>query len=112
MAAAFRAIAEDIGDGVRSVVDLYLECTAEAMDRLSAAIAAQSADEGVRAAHTCAGSSQLCGVRHLGTLFERIEEAARGGRFDLASALCRQAQAEFAAVRAVLLDVGGRETRR
>jgi len=108
MMAAFQALATDIGDDVHSVMDLYVECTAEALDRLSAALAAQSIEESARAAHACAGSSLLCGVRRLGRLCERIERAACVGRFDLASALCRRACGEFAAVQTILRDA--RET--
>jgi HPt (histidine-containing phosphotransfer) domain-containing protein len=104
MIAAFRAIAEDTGDEFRNIVNLYLESTAEAMDRLRAAVAARLEDGSTRAAHTCAGSSRLCGVRQLALLFERIEAAARSGQFDLASALCARALTEFAHVRAALVE--------
>ena len=104
MFATFHAIADDTGSDMRAVIDLYLECTAEAMDRLSVAIAARSADEGARMAHTCAGSSQLCGIRRLGRLFECIETAARAGRFHRASMLCKWARTEFATVGAALLE--------
>jgi len=104
--AAFRALAADTGEEIRSLVDLYLECTAEALDRLSAAIAAQSVEESARAAHSCAGSSLLCGMQRLGLLFERIEEASRARQFDAASTLCCRARAEFAAVQTILLEHG------
>jgi two-component system, sensor histidine kinase and response regulator len=56
---------------------LYLEQTAEQLDGLEAAFAADNLVEAVRLAHSCAGASGTCGVEGLMLLLRRFEALAK-----------------------------------
>jgi HPt (histidine-containing phosphotransfer) domain-containing protein len=64
----------------QELVELYLHQTAADIAKLCTAIAARSACEVERLAHSCASTSTVCGMVAIATLFKELEHTARENR--------------------------------
>jgi CheY-like chemotaxis protein len=89
-------------DNLRELVTLYLTQTSDQMSQLTAAAQASNAQEIRRLAHSCAGASATCGVRHLVPLLRDLERQGADGKLTTAAEVCRQAVREFERIRAFL----------
>ena len=89
-------------ESLRELVDLYLSQTAEQLEKLEASIAASSATETRRLAHSCAGASATCGMRRLVPLLRELERQGLEGKLNGAADLCIRAKQEFKCIRAFL----------
>lgn len=78
----WRDLAGGDDDGARELLALYLGDTSAQISIMVSGLAAGSADQVGRAAHTCAGSSSTCGVDTLANLCRRLEQQARDNRLD------------------------------
>ena len=82
-------------DNLRELVDLYLTQTTEQLEKLRAALAASDAAEVRRVAHSCAGASATCGMRHLVPFLRELERQGRDGKLLNAAEVFEQAAREF-----------------
>jgi CheY-like chemotaxis protein len=89
-------------ENLRELVELYLSQTTEQLEKLRAALAAADAAEVRRVAHSCAGASATCGMRHMVPLLRELERQGREGKLDDAGTLFEQTAAEFQKVRLFL----------
>jgi HPt (histidine-containing phosphotransfer) domain-containing protein len=89
-------------ENLRELVILYLTQTTEQMDKLHQAVATGNAAEVRRVAHSCAGASATCGMRHLVPLLRELERQGREGKLTTAGDLCEQAGREFKRIRLFL----------
>ena len=78
----WRDLAGGDDDCARDLLTLYLGDTSAQISLMISGLAARSADQVRRAAHTCAGSSSTCGVDALADLCRRLEQQARDNRLD------------------------------
>ena len=78
----WRDLAGGDDDSARDLLTLYLDDTSVQISLMVSGLATGSADQVVRAAHACAGSSSTCGVDTLAQLFRRLEQQARDNRLD------------------------------
>src|SRR5579883_2846759 len=86
-------------DNLRELVTLYLTQTTEQFDKLRAAVAASDAAEVRRLAHSCAGASATCGMRHLVPLLRELERQGRAGKLTDAGDIFERAGQEFKRIR-------------
>jgi HPt (histidine-containing phosphotransfer) domain-containing protein len=84
------------------LVEAYLADAPEQLAAARAAVAAGSADELVRPAHTLKSSSATLGAQALAGLARDLEQRARAGSLDGAAIGLDAAEAEFARVREAL----------
>jgi CheY-like chemotaxis protein len=89
-------------DNLRELVALYLKQTAEQLEQLAAAAAANSAAEVRRLAHSCAGASSTCGMIRIVPLLRELERQGDEKKLVNAVELCRQARIEFDCIREFL----------
>jgi HPt (histidine-containing phosphotransfer) domain-containing protein len=89
-------------ENLRELVILYLTQTTEQMDKLHQAVATGNAAEVRRVAHSCAGASATCGMRHLVPLLRELERQGREGKLTNAGDLFEQAGREFKRIRLFL----------
>jgi len=89
-------------DNLRELVVLYLTQTTEQFEKLQAAVAAGNAAEVRRVAHSCAGASATCGMRHLVPLLRELERQGRDGKLTNGHDLFEQAAREFQRIRLFL----------
>jgi CheY-like chemotaxis protein len=89
-------------DNLRELVTLYLTQTTEQFDKLQAAVVAGNAAEVRRVAHSCAGASATCGMRHLVPVLRELERQGREGKLIDADNLFEQADREFKRIRLFL----------
>jgi CheY-like chemotaxis protein len=89
-------------DNLRELVVLYLTQTTEQLDKLQTAVAAGNAAEVRRVAHSCAGASATCGMRHLVPLLRELERQGRDGKLTNADDVFEQAGREFKRIRVFL----------
>jgi len=82
-------------DNLRELVTLYLTQTTEQLEKLRAAVDAGDSAEVRRVAHSCAGASATCGMRHLVPLLRELEQQGRDGKLTSAQDLFKQAGKEF-----------------
>jgi HPt (histidine-containing phosphotransfer) domain-containing protein len=91
-------------ENLRELVTLYLSQTEEQLGQLEAAVQAGAAQEVRRLAHSCAGASATCGVRHLAPLLRELERQGFEGQLTNATQLSREAGEEFKRIRSFLED--------
>jgi HPt (histidine-containing phosphotransfer) domain-containing protein len=95
-------LADSLGDdGRRSVAALIDTFLTGAPDRLTAlrrALAAGSADDARREAHTLKGNASMFGATHLATLSRGLEVAAADGSLDRGGELLARIEAELGEV--------------
>lgn len=89
-------------ENLRELVTLYLEQTNGQLEQLEAAVQAANASEVRRIAHSCAGASATCGMRHLVPSLRELERMGFEAQLDGAKELCGTATSEFARIRAFL----------
>lgn len=89
-------------ENLRELLELYLSQTAEQLEKLRAAVAAADAAEVRRVAHSCAGASATCGMRHLVPLLRELERQGRDGKLTDAETLFAQTTREFQRIRLFL----------
>jgi len=89
-------------ENLRELVTLYLSQTEEQLGQLEAAVQAGAAQEVRRLAHSCAGASATCGVRHLAPLLRELERQGFEGQLTNATQLSREAGEEFKRIRSFL----------
>jgi CheY-like chemotaxis protein len=97
---------QELTDGdpktVRDLVGLYLQQTAEQLQNIQAALAAPSAPDLKRAAHSCAGSSATCGMNAILPPLRELERLAHEQQLDAAPRQLEQANREFGRIKAFL----------
>jgi CheY-like chemotaxis protein/HPt (histidine-containing phosphotransfer) domain-containing protein len=81
--------------GLRDLAQLYLQQTAEQIERIKSAIESGSADSVRRLAHTCVGSSATCGMNTIVTPLRELERLGQQQQLAGADALLRQIQREY-----------------
>ena len=89
-------------ENLRELVTLYLQQTANQIEQLEAAIAANRPEDVRRLAHSCAGASATCGMRRLVPLLRELEQQGLEGRLTTAPELFRSVVAEFRRIREFL----------
>jgi CheY-like chemotaxis protein len=89
-------------ENLRELVVLYLDQTTEQLGKLQAAIEAQDAPEVRRIAHSCAGASATCGMRHLVPLLRELEHQGLENQLGASPEVFVRASHEFAAIRSFL----------
>ena len=89
-------------ENLRELVALYLTQTTEQLDKLRAAVSSGDAAEVRRVAHSCAGASATCGMRHLVPLLRELERQGREGKLTTAGDVFEQAGREFKRIRLFL----------
>src|SRR5207248_2676000 len=91
-------------ENLRELVTLYLTQTTEQFDKLRAAVSAADAAEVRRLAHSCAGASATCGMRHLVHPLRELERQGREGKLTDAETVFEQATREFKRIQSFLED--------
>lgn len=99
----FEAVGSD-PDFLDELAAAYLADAPEQLAAARAAIAAGSAEDLVRPAHTLKSSSATLGAQGLAGLARELELGARAGSLDGADAALTAAEAEFARVEAALAE--------
>jgi CheY-like chemotaxis protein/HPt (histidine-containing phosphotransfer) domain-containing protein len=89
-------------ENLRELVTLYLEQTSGQLKQLEAAVQAANAPEVRRVAHSCAGASATCGMRHLVPSLRELERMGFEAQLEGAAQLCRAANDEFVRIRSFL----------
>jgi CheY-like chemotaxis protein/HPt (histidine-containing phosphotransfer) domain-containing protein len=89
-------------DNLRELIELYLTQTTDQLEKLGAAVAAADTGEVRRVAHSCAGASATCGMRHLVPMLRELESQGRQGKLTSAERLFEQAGQEFKRIRSFL----------
>jgi CheY-like chemotaxis protein len=89
-------------DSLRELVTLYIHQTGDQMRQLQSAVQAGSAADVRRLAHSAAGASATCGVRHLVPLLRKLEHQGLEGELTGATRLCQEAVGEFDRLRGFL----------
>jgi CheY-like chemotaxis protein/nitrogen-specific signal transduction histidine kinase len=97
-------------ESLRELVALYLSQTEEQLGQLAAAVQAGAAQEVRRLAHSCAGASATCGMRHLVPLLRELERQGLEGQLTSAAQLSRQAGQEFERIRSFLEAYLGKDS--
>jgi len=96
----------DFTDGdpeqLRELVTLYLSQTSEQIQKLEAAVAANSAQEVRRLAHSCAGASATCGMRRLVPMLRELESQGADNKLTTATCVSKEASLEFDRIRTFL----------
>jgi HPt (histidine-containing phosphotransfer) domain-containing protein len=85
------------------MIDTYLADSPQLLDNLRQAVAAGNAELLRRAAHSLKSNSEGFGATNLAAIARRLEDLAKGGITDGATALLAEATAEYERVRAALL---------
>jgi CheY-like chemotaxis protein len=89
-------------ENLRELVELYLTQTTEQLQKLRAAVVASDAAEVRRVAHSCAGASATCGMRHLVPLLRELEKQGRDGKLIDADNIFEKTSREFQRIRSFL----------
>jgi CheY-like chemotaxis protein/HPt (histidine-containing phosphotransfer) domain-containing protein len=89
-------------ENLRELAELYLSQTEEQLGQMKAAFHAGTAPEVRRLAHSCAGASATCGMRHLVPLLRELERLGSEGQLTGVGELCHQAGEEFDKIRSFL----------
>jgi len=82
-------------DNLRELVTLYLSQTTQQIEELENAVRAGSAPEVRRVAHSCAGASATCGMRHLVPHLRELERQGAEENLTNAVEVCQEAKREF-----------------
>jgi HPt (histidine-containing phosphotransfer) domain-containing protein len=86
------------GRGLADLFDVYRSSANELMQDLAGGVEAQDARTIEHCAHALKSSSRNIGANALGSLFEALENLARGGTLGRAKDVFSEASAEFARV--------------
>jgi HPt (histidine-containing phosphotransfer) domain-containing protein len=91
-------------DDLRELINLYLKQTGEQVAQLAAAVAADSAAEVRRLAHSCAGASATCGMGGIVPMLREMEKQGYEEHLVTAPELSVQIENEFKRIRVYLED--------
>ena len=91
-------------EGVRELIELYLQQAEDTMARLQAAIAAGAAQDVDRLAHKLAGSSAVCGVTVMLAPLRALEQRGREDHLSDANELLAQVKQRFEVSRRCLAE--------
>lgn len=97
-----RELTDGTENGLRELVNLYLEQTTMQLEQLQKAVAENQTAEVRRIAHSCAGASATCGMNEIVPLLREMERQGFENQLTSAPALCADALREFARIRAFL----------
>jgi HPt (histidine-containing phosphotransfer) domain-containing protein len=89
-------------ENLRELVELYLTQTTEQFEELRGAVAGADALDIRRVAHSCAGASATCGMRHLVPLLRELERQGRDGKLTDTESVFQRAMGEFKRIRSFL----------
>jgi CheY-like chemotaxis protein len=89
---------------LRELVDLYLQQTVKQIMQLNAAVAARSAGEVRRLAHSCGGASSTCGMTGIVPLLRELERQGNDGLQPSATQLAADVTREFDRIRSFLVN--------
>ena len=92
------------GDGLRTLVRIFLEDMTQMIGELRAAVTGGDAAEVRLLAHRTAGSSAACGAGGLAEVLAELEEAARNGRLEESGAMMTAIDTELDRVTLFLTD--------
>ena len=98
----FRELTDGTDDGLRELVNLYLDQTTTQLDQLQKAVQQNNSAEVRRIAHSCAGASATCGMNELVPLLREMERQGFEEELTTAASLAEQALREFARIRTFL----------
>jgi HPt (histidine-containing phosphotransfer) domain-containing protein len=90
-----RECTDNDADAMKALLDMYFTRTNAMLDEIEKAIAAGTAVELRRLAHSCVGSSGTCGMVKLTPLFKQLEKKGVAGTVDGAADIAAQARSEF-----------------
>jgi len=97
-------------ENLRELALLYLKQTAEQLEHLRDAVAANAPADVRRVAHSCAGASATCGMRRIAVLLRELEHQGIEGQLTNAAELCREVTGEFERIREFLQHQLSEET--
>ena len=97
-----RELTDGTEDGLRELVNLYLDQTTTQLAQLQQAVKDGQTVEVRRIAHSCAGASATCGMTEMVPLLREMERQGFEGKLTTATELGAQAVREFARIRAFL----------
>ena len=89
---------KDISDDpaeLRDAVNMCLQLQSERIESLQKALAAGTADEVMKLAHTCAGSTGMYGMGAISAVFRELERLAKAGDLSRGPELMQKIRAEF-----------------
>lgn len=86
------------------ITDLYFEQTTEQLERLERALDQNNTTALIRAAHSSAGASGVCGIVAMESLFRRVEQSAKDNRLGDVRSLLSQLHRKFERVKVSLLN--------
>jgi len=89
-------------DGLRELVDMYLEQTAGQINQIETAIRENKPDDVRREAHSCGGASATLGMMRLGRILKELENQGKAKTLTTAATLCMEAREELYRVREYL----------
>ncbi len=89
-------------EGLRELVDLYLEQTGEQINQIETAIRDNKPDDVRREAHSCGGASATLGMMRLGRILKELENQGKAKALATAATLCTEAREELFRVREFL----------
>jgi CheY-like chemotaxis protein len=89
-------------DGLRELVEMFLQQTHKQFGQIATAIRENKADEVRRVAHSCAGASATLGMTHLVPKLRELEKLGASGALPDAGKLCQAAQDEYTRVQEFL----------
>ncbi|HYG23796.1 MAG TPA: response regulator [Verrucomicrobiae bacterium] len=89
-------------DDLRELINLYLKQTGDQIAQLNAAVAADSASEARRLAHSCAGASATCGMGAIVPLLRELERQGNEGQLVNGAQLAERISHEFNRIRVYL----------
>ena len=92
-------------ENLRELGTLYLTQTADQLEQLEAAVQSNNAGEVRRLAHSCAGASGTCGMRHIVPPLKELERQGNEGALTTHRELMKQVNAEFDRVRKFLESI-------
>ena len=89
-------------DGLRELVDMYLDQTGNQLNQIETAIRDDKPDEVRREAHSCGGASATLGMMRLGRILKELESQGKAKALTNAAELCAAAREELGRVREFL----------
>ena len=91
-------------DGLRELVELYLEQTSQQIDLIETAIRNDKPLDVQREAHSCGGASATFGMTRLGKILKELESQGKAKTLAGSMELSTFAREELGRVRAFLTD--------
>ncbi len=92
-------------EALKELIELYTTKTRSQLEKLKEAIAKNAPDDVRRIAHSCVGSSAVCGMNEIAGIFRQIERNGMDGNLADSMSLHAQASQEFERLEKFLTDV-------